>query len=192
MEGRNCRFNSILQGTILMTPNERIDRWQGYCEGDIRNGFLINGREGRCGVERIFDHKKLRGGFDSSKYVCDLLKSFSIETTNFWGHRFYFDENAKAYTQDEFYDIPWHDEIDYQTVIPLGEKFTSLGDWNREIIEKHYRKFGLPPCLILRGNIYFHRAGVSGRVLVPNDSTMNLCNFLINEYDYEDRRVQNG
>ena len=177
---------------MALTPNERIDKWQGYCEGDIRNGFLINVHDNEIGVERIFDHKKLRGKFDSSKYIHDLLKCEEIETINVWGHKLYVDEKAKVYTQDERRDIHWWDEIDYQTVIPLGEKFTSLGLWTKEDAEKHYRRFGLPPCLIIRGNIYFHRAGVSGRVLVPNDSTMNLCNFLIDNYGYADRGVQNG
>ena len=183
---------------MAITRNELIDKWQGCCEGELRNGFLINGREDKCGVERIFDHKKLKRGFDSRKYIRDILKCDHYQSVQVWGHRFYFDTDGMNYSKDEFYDIPWHDEIDYQTVIPLGEKFTSLGVWTKEVVAEHYRKFRLPPCLILRGNIYFHRQGVSGRpgyqgrMLVPNDSTMNLCNFLINEYNYEDRRVQNG
>lgn len=171
-----------------MTPNEVIDNWQGYCEGELRNGFLINGRGGFVGVERIFDHKKLQKGLDTGKYIRELLKCDSVGSFVVWGHRFYFDENAKAYTQDEFYAIPWWDEIEYSTVIPLGEKFTSLGNPNDEDAKKHWIKFGLPTCMTLRGNIYFHREGTSGRMLTPNDSTMNLCNFVIDHYEYEDRR----
>lgn len=176
---------------MISSTNERIDKWQGQGEGELRNGFLINGREERCGIERIFDHKKFHKN-SRHKYLCDLLKCEFIDSTYVWGHRIYFDEKAKIYSQDEINDIPWWDEIDYPTVIPLGEKFTSLGMWTKEIIDKHYFKFKLPPCLTLRGNVYFHREGSSGRMLVPNDSTMNLCNFLINEYNYEDRGVNNG
>ena len=43
---------------MTSSTNKRIDRWQGQCEGKLRNGFLINRRDNELGVERIFDHKK--------------------------------------------------------------------------------------------------------------------------------------
>ena len=176
-----------------MTPNELIDKWQGQCEGKLRNGFLINGRDHELGVERIFDHKKFHKN-SQFKYVCDLLKCDAIKTTYVWGHRFYYDDDAKAYTLEEFNNIPWSNEIDYETVIPLGEKFTDfkVDETLEDSIKNHMSKFGLPPNMKIRGNVYFHREGSSGRMLVPNDSTMNLCNWLINEYNYKDRGVHNG
>ena len=195
--------------------NGRIDNWKEH-SSTLRQDtrcFLINARTDelspgygeRVGIEEIHHPKHLKND-ESYEYTLDMLKANDIETFKCWGHRFWFSGSIKAFTMEEWDAIPFRSELNFSTTLPMMPGFSSLnlddvpGEYGTEEREQNIAKIVLTNAMkcgrnvmeTIVGNFFFHTETPTDRVLKPNKSTLKLVNHMIDNYGYEDRRVQNG